>query len=548
MRRAPIVAYLACAVVLAHAIPASAASIARFATGVTNRAEHITLGSDGNVWFTEQTGGLIGRITPDGVVTEFPTGIPSRGNFSAIISGPDGNIWFVGHGQADSPDTNASIGRMTPMGEVTLFSTDPAAQQITAGPDGNLWFSTAGIQGIGNTPSAAAVGRITPTGAITVFRLPRLDLRGSIATRSIIVGPDGNVWTLVDGYDKQLIRIALDGTATAVGVSPVGHMTLGPDGAFWIASHGIARVTPAGDFKRLTEGDLFAFPFSQATLPIPTSIARGPGSSLWGGAERFLYRLTTDLAVTTYRVLAAKADPNTDGPRGVTTAADGSLWFSWGRAIGRFDPSQPTATISSATAPSRVSVRADGTGSLPRPRVSCPSGPESCSVTVEISGAGIPKPIETKHAIPAGTTARPRFKLTRSTLARLRRSRRQQARLSVFAEHGSGVGADAAHRPIGSVTLVAAGLAPPRPGSCPASSGTVSVISRKGVGCAEGLRIAKRWLARTGYTPGLDGPPRNGLRLSVSGYSCVFRRNRTRDGTTTCTAAAKRIRFLVRIT
>src|SRR5262249_23331445 len=35
----------------------------------------ITAGPDGNLWFTEQIGDKIGRITPSGTVTEFTTGI-----------------------------------------------------------------------------------------------------------------------------------------------------------------------------------------------------------------------------------------------------------------------------------------------------------------------------------------------------------------------------------------------------------------------------------------------------------------------------------------
>ena len=33
--------------------------------------EDITLGPDGNVWFTEFSNRKIGRVTPDGTITEF---------------------------------------------------------------------------------------------------------------------------------------------------------------------------------------------------------------------------------------------------------------------------------------------------------------------------------------------------------------------------------------------------------------------------------------------------------------------------------------------
>ena len=58
----------------------------------------ITIGPDGNLWFTETGGNRIGRITPAGTITEFP--VPSTSGFGVaavqgIVAGPDGNLWFA---------------------------------------------------------------------------------------------------------------------------------------------------------------------------------------------------------------------------------------------------------------------------------------------------------------------------------------------------------------------------------------------------------------------------------------------------------------------
>src|SRR5438128_2059168 len=54
----------------------------------------ITGGPDGSLWFTEQLGNKIGRITTAGVITEFP--IPTSGAYPGdIAAGPDGNLWFT---------------------------------------------------------------------------------------------------------------------------------------------------------------------------------------------------------------------------------------------------------------------------------------------------------------------------------------------------------------------------------------------------------------------------------------------------------------------
>src|SRR6266849_10306958 len=98
-------ALAASAVVINHA-PAQAATLTEFAVPTFNSVpEGITLGPDGNLWFTEfQAGGghQIGRITPTGTITEFPglTGAPFW-----IVTGPDGNLWFT--------ETSNAVGEMT---------------------------------------------------------------------------------------------------------------------------------------------------------------------------------------------------------------------------------------------------------------------------------------------------------------------------------------------------------------------------------------------------------------------------------------------------
>lgn len=147
----------------------------------------ITAGPDGNLWFTESSSDKIGKISLDGVITEFSIprsvdyGISPRG----ITTGPDGNLWFT--------ELNGNkIGRITPGGIITEFSipTDNSAPYgITSGPDGNLWFTE---------NYSGKIGRITPNGEITEFSIS--------TTRSwpmdITIGPDSNLWFTEYGADK----------------------------------------------------------------------------------------------------------------------------------------------------------------------------------------------------------------------------------------------------------------------------------------------------------------------------------------------------------
>lgn len=116
-------------------------------TGNFNGLNGITAGPDGNLWFTESfTGRKIGRITPDGTITEFST--PRIINPFGIVAGPDGNLWFTEYGFEELPgfpDTNLGlVGRITPSGVISEFPIPAGSSyggDITAGPDGNLWFT-----------------------------------------------------------------------------------------------------------------------------------------------------------------------------------------------------------------------------------------------------------------------------------------------------------------------------------------------------------------------------------------------------------------------
>src|SRR5258705_9559905 len=79
---------------------AKAQVVTEFSVGITAGAQPaaIAAGPDGNLWFTEQGGNRIGRITPAGVVTEFSAGITAGAALAGIAAGPDGNLWFTENG------------------------------------------------------------------------------------------------------------------------------------------------------------------------------------------------------------------------------------------------------------------------------------------------------------------------------------------------------------------------------------------------------------------------------------------------------------------
>jgi streptogramin lyase len=54
----------------------------------------IALGPDGALWFTENVGNRIGRITTIGAIDEFAIPTPDSSP-AGITAGPDGAVWFT---------------------------------------------------------------------------------------------------------------------------------------------------------------------------------------------------------------------------------------------------------------------------------------------------------------------------------------------------------------------------------------------------------------------------------------------------------------------
>jgi len=155
-------------------------------------AYDITAGPDGNLWFTDFGTNTIGRITLAGEIIEFSLPTLSPGG---IVAGPDGNLWFVE--SEGSGMSGQGIGRITPDGTITEFPLlAPGSEpfDIASGPDGNLWFADNGRN---------EIGRISPDG--TVVRCP-IPTSHSMPQR-ITLGADGNLW-FTEWEGNKIGRIA----------------------------------------------------------------------------------------------------------------------------------------------------------------------------------------------------------------------------------------------------------------------------------------------------------------------------------------------------
>jgi streptogramin lyase len=262
--------------------------IARSADNVQNQPVGITSDHFGNLWFTELPGAQIGRLTLGGVFNHFSAspGIGYGDGGEDIVPGPDGNLWFT------SPE--GSIGQVTPAGVISEFP-EPSADcgnensntgcgfdGITSGPDGNLWFTEYWSNHI---------GRITPAGAMVEIAIPT----ANSFPRGIAAGPDGNLWFAEAGANK-IGRITTAGVVTEFTVPTARadpwSLAAGPDGNLWFTeANQIGRITPSGVFAE------FTVPTSGSG---PDRIVSGPDGNIWftEANARQIGRLTLPLVVT----------------------------------------------------------------------------------------------------------------------------------------------------------------------------------------------------------------------------------------------------------
>ncbi len=284
----------------------------------TNKPRYIAAGSDGNMWFTEFPGNAIARITPAGVVTEFP--VPTANAFTAelphIIGASDGNLWFT-----ESGATANKIAKSTTSGTITEFATlfAPPPPDQPAGLvdrlDGNIWY-------VGN--GSARVGFLSYSGATAGETSVPTANAGPFG---IATAPDNNLYYTEQNVDKigritDLFHPQSEITLTA-GTQPK-DIVRGPDGNLWFTEYlrgNIGRLSPnsfsvTGEFPTLT-------PISG-----PWGITVGQDGALWFTEQGSALSIDRIGRITTGGTVSEYPSPVTGlALQGIATAPDGSLWF-----------------------------------------------------------------------------------------------------------------------------------------------------------------------------------------------------------------------------
>jgi virginiamycin B lyase len=234
--------------------------------------DELAVGADNDLYFDPGGAGIIGRLMPSGVLKVFT--LPSGDCIcqNGLTLGNDGNVWFS--------ETN-HVGYITPAGAITEYSNGGIGNYATGiayGPDGNVWF----IDEI-----ARSIATLNPhTGAIKEFTVP-----GTLYPHAIVAGPDGNLWfTAGNAQQSQIGMITTQGTfmmyvvKTWVFSEPPHHFTFGPGGNIWF----VGQATINGNL--VNSVNRFDIKTGMVASHIPPAgryplfmwdIAAGPDGNLW---------------------------------------------------------------------------------------------------------------------------------------------------------------------------------------------------------------------------------------------------------------------------
>ena len=227
----------------------------------------IASGPDGNLWFSARRN--IGQLTTDGLSEQFP--VPWSPNFATgIASGPDGNLWF-----ADL--AGDKIGRITPAGVmtdfpvVTAFPAGQSAYKIASGSDGALWFTD-------QYAPDNAIGRVAIDGSIAEFKIPT----PHSVPIDITAGPDGALWFTEINDTGTLAKIGkvpliVHATPTAT-PTRTATATATATPTTTTTSTFTATRTPTATATAATTPTATATPQPPTTISVPLSLAFGSSS------------------------------------------------------------------------------------------------------------------------------------------------------------------------------------------------------------------------------------------------------------------------------
>jgi virginiamycin B lyase len=288
---------------------------------------YITVGSDGNLWFTEgaefftpdadpDMGGTfhnqIGRITPTGEITEFRVE-GCQCFLNDIVQGPGGVLYYT--------TNNQGLGRITTDGEV-LPEVVPGNFSALGGGiarhGDDIWYTDFNNDSLWRY----SVDPENPnSGEFTQFEVPT----PNADPLDVAVAPDGIVWFSGSGAIRRLDPQSGIFTETPVTGSSPRHIAIASDGKVWFTdrfNHNVGYLEPSS-------GVVEVFPTLTPNAG-PQDIAAAPDGSMWFTQARVgnVARITPDGTITE-EGKTVKANSGLESSFGITMGPDGqSVWYT----------------------------------------------------------------------------------------------------------------------------------------------------------------------------------------------------------------------------
>jgi streptogramin lyase len=262
----------------------------------------------GRVWFTDEGLGAVGVYNPGTqTVTEYD--LPDQSGPGAkhdvnsvpvgITVGPDGNIWFTQ--QRDNllgminPNTAPEPGGELPISRkvVTVYSAGTSPSELVSA-GGDLWFTESDLQTIGEFNPSSPLAGSTPT---------TLQQTAGMSGLGIAVGSDGNLLIGLESpggtYGAVVMVILNDPTMQTIyrdNSSPLGvsYVTAGSDGLIWFlemsGKNAPGGNAPGGNIGMIDPSSSSPIPQVQAIKDLsspsisysqPAQLVEGPDGNIW---------------------------------------------------------------------------------------------------------------------------------------------------------------------------------------------------------------------------------------------------------------------------
>lgn len=278
----------------------------------------LAIDKEKNLWFAAGGGGyaslaavplnnIVGRLRPDGEITEFTTPTPESAPTSIKVA-PDGTIWFTER-------AGNKIGRLDPQsGEIAEFdipSASAAPTGIAVAHDGMVWFTE---------KMASKIGKFDPrTQKFTEYPTPNPNAEPS----TVVVDAQGNIWFDERGADTINRMNPATGEISSFKITTQGSRVIGlvPDerGYMWfleLGGHKVGRLdVNTGQILEYSIPTRFAAPFKAAL---------DRHGRLW-----FTEAYGNKIGVLHGERFYEYALPREGGmPGGIEVTADGNIWFT----------------------------------------------------------------------------------------------------------------------------------------------------------------------------------------------------------------------------